>query len=186
MRKEAGFTLIELLSVMALASILMTLGAFSLRQYWLVRSLTGATGEVVAQLRTLQQNAASESSPITFGAAFRTGSSSWTTIRYSLGANITDPADDACTVRSRLTLDTGVTFLGTSTFGSSSQVSSSVLASGCGVTSADRVVFFFPKGTATSGHVDVRQPSLERSTAVCVSALTARVSQRTIAEAASC
>jgi len=186
MRKEAGFTLIELLSAMALAAILMTLGASGLRQYWLVRSLDAAGGEVSSELRLLQQRAASESSPVLFGASFRPGTTSWKTFRYSMGANISDAADDTCVALTNGTLSTGVTVLATTAFAASSQVSSGKLSAGCGVLSTDKVTVFFPKGSATSGHLDLQQPSLGRSTAVCVSPLTSRVFKATIEEAASC
>ncbi len=190
MQREEGFTLIELLVAMSLAALLMTLGAFSLRQYWLVRSLKGAGGEVTAQLRSLQQRAASESSPLIFGASFLPGTGTWSTFRYDLGDNRSDPADDTCLVQGNQTLTTGVTVLSTSAFAAPSQVSPTVLAaappSGCGIPSSAHVTVFYPKGTATGGHVDLHQPSLGRSAAVCVSPLTARVSQRTIAESASC
>lgn len=186
MRKDDGFTLIEMLTAVGLAAILMTLAAVALRQYWLVRSLGAATGGVVAQLRTLQQHAVSESSPSLFGASFIPDSGAWSTFRYNLGPDIASTSDDTCAIRSTLTLGTGVMVLSSTSFASASQVSQSVLASGCGIPSSAKVVLFFPKGTATRGHVDLHQPTLGRSAAVCVSPLTSRVSKSAIEASTSC
>ena len=42
--------------------------------------------------------------------------------------------------------------------------------------SGARIAFFYARGTATSGSVTVRQPSLGKTTTVSVGALTGRVS----------
>ena len=102
MRRDEGFTLVELLATFVVISILLTLGAYSLRRYWQVRALRGAADEIHSELRTEQQEASTATHPWVYGAWFQPGTARWGLVR----ANATT---GACQVLSRRTLGTGVT-----------------------------------------------------------------------------
>jgi prepilin-type N-terminal cleavage/methylation domain-containing protein len=164
---ERGYTLIEVLVAMALASILVTLGAFALRSYWINRSLEGARAEVGSTLRQLQQQTVSESHPLVFGARFTPGSSKWATLRY-------DPRDGTCTKieSDNKFLNTAV-YVTEASFATAPDVNQSLCpASGEGT---DVFVWFYARGTATPGSLTLAQPQLDRELKVTVSGLTSRI-----------
>lgn len=183
-----GFTLVELLTAMALGSLIMTLGAFALRHYWLVQSVDQAQGEVKAQLRELQQRAVSESNPLVFGARFTVGSSQWAIVRYD-PVTIATPADDLCTkepaggdlVLASHVVVTSATF---------NPTTPSIDEARCpGHAPASSYVWFYAKGTASGGTPDASNPNpagrvqftqaqADRSAALCVVGLTGRVYER--------
>lgn len=181
--REDGFTLIEVLVAMALISIIVTLGASSLRRYWLVQSVVQVQGEQKAQLRELQQRAVSESNPLIFGVRYRLGTSEWSVVRYDPQTSGTTD-DDLCTQEPTAG----------STFPNGVQVSSASFATTSAVdlskcpqnTASDRFVWFFAKGSATGGpnaaspigRVEFTQPKTAGINALCVVGLTGRVYER--------
>lgn len=187
---QRGFTLVELLTAMALGSIIMTLGAFSLRHYWLVQSVEQAQGEVKSQLRQLQQRAVSESNPLVFGARFTVGSSEWSIVRYDPVTSGTT-ADDVCTKEPAgddMVLAARV-LVTTATFRPPDQTTS-IDESRCpGHSAASSYVWFYAKGTSSggtpvagnmnpAGRVEFTQVQADRSAALCVVGLTGRVYER--------
>jgi type II secretion system protein H len=165
MRREQGFTLIEALVVMLLASIVMTLAVQALRHYWLVQSLEQGEGEVISQLRQLQERAVSESHPLVYGARFKLNSSDWSIVRYNPSATPT-----ACTLENTLTFATGVKV-------SAANFDAAPTITGCpgAGDSQYKFVFFFARGTATGGQLTLTQPAIGRTRTITVTPLTGRV-----------
>ena len=188
MKREDGFTLIELLAVIALTSILLTLGATAIRFFWLGRALHGERDQLFTNLRGLQQQVVSESNPLIFGAWFKEttpatddGTPQWGTVRYR-------PADPAtstpasCTSTALHRLDGGVqvesadfvnSLVGVPSI---SDVITTCMAQVGATAGADDFVFFLARGTATSGCVTLTQPRRDmEDVTVAVSTLTGRV-----------
>lgn len=189
-KREDGFSLIELLAVIALTSILLTMGATAIRYFWLGRSLTGERDQIATNLRALQQQVVSESNPLVFGAWFKimtpatdNGSSQWGTVRYRPADTTTTPATAAsCTSTSRHRLDAGVQVSDVEFSNSLAGVASiSDVINTCKTqvsasASATDFVFFLARGTATTGCVTLTQPRRDMDdVTVHVSALTGRV-----------
>jgi prepilin-type N-terminal cleavage/methylation domain-containing protein len=170
--QEGGFSLIELLATMALLAIMLTLGAFALKTYWMRRALDGSTKQVTAQLRQLQQRAVAESHPLIYGARFTMGSDTYTLLRY----NPSDPTPPLCTEMNTLALEDGVEVAAGTTFASSPYISLSECGS---VGTGDHFVFFFARGTATGGTLRLTHEGLGRTsrdtTTISVTNLTGRV-----------
>ena len=180
MDREEGFTLIELLATMTLLAILLTLGVAAIRNFWMVRSFTGAQDQVATQLRALQQQAVAESNPLVFGAWFKTTDGSapqWGLVRYDPGGGGTPASCDSTATR---TFDSGVRIAGADFSDSIPGLDPGALATcqaqiGAAAGAVDWV-FFLARGTATPGCVTITHPSLERDDiAVSVGALTGRV-----------
>ena len=197
MKREEGFSLVELLAVIAITSILLTLGATAIRYFWLGRALHGERDQIFTNLRTVQQQVVSESNPLVFGAWFKAttpatdnGSPQWGTVRYR-------PADAAagtpatCTSTATHRLDAGVqissaefadTMAGAITVSDvmtlcRTQVTASTLATD--------FALFLARGTATSGCVTLNQPRRDmEDVTVSVGALTGRVERLDEDEAA--
>lgn len=173
-RGESGFTLIELLTVMSLVAIIMTLAAFALRHFWLVRSLSGAQEEVMSQLRQLQEQVVAETHPNVFGALFPQQGTEMILIRYN-------PASTPrCRITRRIDLGAGIQLQpGDNTnFQEATTVTDQCDADLAEVDNPnDAMVFFFGRGTATPGRITLRQTLLDgnRREVICVSGLTGRV-----------
>lgn len=184
MNRDDGFTLIELLATMMLLSILLTLGAFALRVFWQSRSFTGAQEQIATQLRSLQQQAVSESNPLVFGAWFRTSggdTDQWGTVRFDPGADLVATGDDECESTNVGTFDAGVRVSDADFADSLSGAAVTDIVSACrsqvaaSAPAAD-FVLFLARGTATGGCVTFTQPNLDRDDiGVRVSSLTGRV-----------
>jgi prepilin-type N-terminal cleavage/methylation domain-containing protein len=178
MRKnEHGFTLVELMVVMSITTILLGLGALALRNFWMVRSLTGAQDEIVNQMRAVQSKVMAESNPIIFGVGFREGTNQWQIIRYN-GSTSDCSRDgtrtfDAGVVVSDVDFDTTVSGIDTAPIIADCKGEEPLLAA----YPDDGFVFFLPRGTATGGTVTVRQPNLGRTEGVVVTPLAGRVDE---------
>lgn len=197
MKREDGFTLVELLAVIALTSILLTLGVSAIRYFWLGRSLYGERDQIFTNMRTLQQQVVSESNPLVFGAWFKVmtpatddGSRQWGTFRYrpgttspvtaatctSTGTHRMDGAVQVSSVEFGNTL-TGVTSVADVIATCRTQIPASALATD--------FALFLARGTATSGCVTLTQPLREmEDVTVKLSTLTGRVERIGEAEAA--
>ncbi|MFN2588202.1 MAG: Tfp pilus assembly protein FimT/FimU [Actinomycetota bacterium] len=173
-RAERGFTILELVSVIALLSVILTLGAAGFRHYWLLHSLKSAQGDVATQLRQIQARVASESHPYIYGARFTPGSSNWSLLKYDQGVDRLSTSDDGCAVDGEVRRLAGVVALGAPDSGFTSAPGVDVSKCG-GAHASDLFVMFYAKGTATAGKVTLRSTALDRTKKVEVSGLTARV-----------
>ena len=174
MRKhEGGFTLIELLAVMAVTSILLTLGAYAVRNFWLVRSLTGGQREVVGQLRAVQAKVMAESNPLIYGVGFREGTNQWQIVRYnSVTTN--------CVGDGTRRFDAGVVISDVEFQGVVGGQTVTGVAAACRTQLGfaapnDAWAFFLPRGMATPGTITLRQPNLDRTEGIQVTGLSGRV-----------
>jgi prepilin-type N-terminal cleavage/methylation domain-containing protein len=173
MRHEDGYTLLEVLSVMALTAILLTLTASGLRHYWFVQSLESAKGEVVSQLRQLQEQVVSETHPTVFGARFKIGSSDWGVVEYDPQTYAGHPSATCTQVRSNK-LGSGVQ-VSAASFTAPSDSAMDTMCKSIPGASGDKFVFFYARGSATGGSVTVMQPQLSRSYTINVTPITGRV-----------
>lgn len=177
-RNERGFTLIELIMVMALTAVMLTLGASAFRNFWLTHTLDGSADEVVSQLRRVQARTTSESNPLVYGVRFRHGSSEWDVVRF-------DPRDDSCVFEDRNTMTGGSFSADVVVLDPSFNVAADAPElltcrdQLSGVTTADRFVFFYARGTATHGTLKLHQPNLgsSKDRTVSVTGLTGRATR---------
>lgn len=168
MRRDDGFTLIELLVACLVMSLVLGLGAYSIRRYWQTRALHGSVDQVVSELRAEQQNASTATHPWVYGAWFRAGTPRWGVVRAN-------SVTGGCEVLSRRTFSTGVT-VATVSF---DDVATQNLTSNCATAAeaGSEVVFFFARGTATGGTVALSHPQVAGGVAktVTVSPVTGKV-----------
>lgn len=189
-KEEGGFTLIELLATMALASILLTLGAAAARQYWFNQALNGAQDEVVTQLRQLQERVVSETHPRVYGARFHNGHRQWGLVRYDPAVGTTPVS---CVQYQTREFPSGVKVAETSFAADVTRTSfcqnNLKTASGASVPNSvsSQFVFFYSRGTATPGNltgypagtgVVLKHDALDRVEAVSVTAITGRVDEQ--------
>lgn len=164
---ESGFTLVELLMVLALTTLLLTIGAGAVRHFWRVRALTGARDSVATQMRLAQQRSFSESFPTVYGLRFEEGTDRWSLVRYN-------DTTGACTVVSSWKLDAV-------TIGATTDFPEGAAALACrnaapGGAPANEVAFFYPRGSASAGAVALTSDATGRTLTLQVSAATGRVS----------
>ena len=184
MERERGFTLVELMFVMALVAILMTLGAFAIRQFWFERSLVGAQDQIATQLRALQVQAVSEGVTTRYYGAYFDPSDStyktrWGTVRYDIPTSGTP----TCTRLGDFRLDAGVEinqagFADTGSGGISVTTAITNCKTQLSLPSSTDLVFFFSRGTATASSSNLRliQPrQQDRTEEIRVLGLTGRV-----------
>ena len=170
---ERGFTLVEVLFVLALSSIVLSMGAFAVRNFWINRSVEGSADAVVSQLRQLQERTVSESHPLVYGARFKVGSSSWGLVQYDPKGE--GSADDSCKEVGTRQLEKGVV-VKTVSFSDVAGVTTlcRTAISGAG---SDQFIFFFARGSATEGSLVLEHPARTKTRTVSVSAITGRVSK---------
>lgn len=171
MNRESGFTLIEIMVVMAMSAVLMTLGAGAVRHYWFDSALRGSTEGIQNELRSLQQQAVSESHPLVFGAWFVPGTSPedagrWGTLRYN-------PETSTCATPRTVNLDAGV-FVSDASFDEMAPISSDC-SNAPGVPSGAEIALFRARGSATNGTVELTQLNTNQVQTVSISPMTGRV-----------
>lgn len=164
--------MLEVLVTMAVLSIALTLGAQSLRHYWLAQSVPRAADELTVQMRQLQQRAAAQSHPFLFGVRFREGSEEWSVVKYDRKSN-SSLTDDVCVEERRVPM-AGRVSIAEASFSTDVPID----LSKCPGASGSEFVMFLAKGTATAGGVHLTQAGLDRQAVLCVGGLTARVSER--------
>jgi prepilin-type N-terminal cleavage/methylation domain-containing protein len=169
MHDQRGMTLVELLTAMAIASLLMTLSAGALRNYWLAQAVERAKGEVLSQLQRQQERVVSESHPLSFGLRVAEGSSDWGIVKYDPGADLSNPADDTCTV-TELELADGVV-VSSAAFAAPS----GVVLNKCAGHQDGQFIFFYARGTATAGEMTLTHPVTARERGLRVVGLTGKV-----------
>lgn len=175
---QRGYTLIEVFIAIGLMAVLVTLGAFGLRNYWYVQSLDSGTDEAVSQLRQLQERVVSESHPLVYGARFRKGSPDYALVVYDPRAVAPTPM---CTQDGQIrSFDRGSMSASIQVSTSTTAVPDSAEATACraelsGVTAADVFVFFYARGSATAGTIRLEQTNLNRGENIVITGLTGRV-----------
>ena len=174
-RTDLGFTLIEVLVVLAITSLVLTLGAGAFRHYWFKRSLYGSQDLIVTEMRAMQEKAVSESHPLVYGLRFQEGSGRWAEVVYN-PKDQSISSDDTCEYvggePAVKTFEAGVV-VETASFAAPPGLTPSI----CPAAATGDFVFFYAKGTATSGAVAFGQPSLSDEIGLSVSALTGRVTK---------
>lgn len=182
---ESGFTLVELLVALALISVLATLAAFSLRQFWFVRALEGGKDGMVTTMRGIQQRVASASNPLVYGARFTVGSSVWELVEYHRESDppiCTDIQIGDLDPEQEFGVGVRISAVDFDDYVDERPSGDVDVTSTCLGAGTD-IVWFFARGSATAGSVTVTQSTLGRSETICVAGLTGRVYER---EGASC
>ncbi|MQB01713.1 MAG: prepilin-type N-terminal cleavage/methylation domain-containing protein [Actinobacteria bacterium] len=173
---ERGFTLIELLVAMSIMSVLFTLGALAIRQFWFVRALSGSQDQIATQLRQIQQRVVAETHPLVYGARFHVGDKTMSLVRF-------DPETNTCRQYQTVELGTGVEIaVGTDVTSDSTEphifCSANLTLPGGGAVSnrsTSEYVFFFARGNGTPGTITIRSTPLDRTESVQIAGITGRV-----------
>jgi Tfp pilus assembly protein FimT len=172
---EAGFTLVELMVVMVMIIILLMLGAYAVRQFWLRRSLQGAQDQVVVQMRQVQQRSMAETYPITYGIRFEKGTSNWGIVRYNATSS-------TCQAVNNLKMSDGVQFVNDAETDFPDVTALTTACRNAAPSSSNyEVIFFYPKGSTNAApggsSVKLSQPAMPKTSKVIVSPITGRVTR---------
>jgi len=156
---DAGVTLIELIVTITLASILMVIGMFAMRNFLLSNREAGTAGDIRSALRNASELSLSQGR--TYCVYFT--ATTWAVYKSSctVAANKTDgpfAVDDPSITLSTLFTAPGVPVPNQTT--------------ACPV--ASRCAYFYPRGTALAGNVSVTRSS--KTYTISVEGLTSRVS----------
>lgn len=154
-REEDGFTLIELMVVMGIVGILMTLTSYAIFSYWRAQQLSGATQQIITDLRDAQVRAQSEVR--TYRVQFDLGNERYTITRCE-GNDCTDPTlfglVETVQMENGIDISTAAFTYGTTTDGTS--------------------VYFLPRGVSSNGSVVIRSTRLNQDRVITVDGLTSR------------
>ncbi len=166
---ERGYTLVEALVVISLIGIISVLSIGGLRNYWLTQSVKSAQGELVSQLRQVQERVVSETHPSIYSIRIRPGSSDWGVVQY-------DPRrTPRCRQITSLRFKSGVIVSAASADPSPDSDVASACASIPEAAGGDRFIYFFGRGSATGASTTLRHPSIGKTRTVTVSPITGRV-----------
>jgi prepilin-type N-terminal cleavage/methylation domain-containing protein len=169
LRDERGFTLIESLAAIALISLLVSLSAVALKNFWYVEAVDRGTGELTSLLKRTQQRVVAETHPLVYGAWFEEGSSDWGIVKFDPKSNETS-TDDVCTKEPEKRLADGVKV--TAVVGDTT----SEAAAECLTIAPDATfVFFYARGTATDSTVTLGKEGSTSTGSIHVFPLTGRV-----------
>jgi prepilin-type N-terminal cleavage/methylation domain-containing protein len=169
LRDERGFTLIESLAAIALISLLVSLSAVALRNFWFVEAVDRATGELTSLMKRTQQRVVAETHPLVYGTWFKAGSSDWGVVKFDPKA-IDTSTDDVCTLENPKLMADGVKV--TAITGDTT----SEAALECLTVLPDATfVFFYARGTATEATVTIGKDDSSGTGTISVSPLTGRV-----------
>ncbi|MGH2692700.1 MAG: pilus assembly FimT family protein [Actinomycetota bacterium] len=151
---ERGFTLIEVAVVLGIITILAGLGAYALISYWRAQALTGATNQMLTDLRDAQARARAEATILRV--KFKPADEAYEIARFT-GPLVTDYE-----LLERKVLDVGIDLQSASFDGGST-------------------IYFQPRGVATDaagtivdGSVVIRSIRLDQDRQISVTGLTAR------------
>ena len=164
--REAGFTLLELLTVMSIGGILMALAVGGMFKLARAQQQSATSESLLSTMRAAQANAQGE------GRAYCVrfdSTTTWSTWRYSC-----DPAEPT-TPGSPLQVNQGKTE-GTAFLAAVSVTASPVsgLAHACPSTALG-CAFFYPRGIASSGSVQVKRQSSSSTYTLTIVGITGRV-----------
>lgn len=170
-RAERGFTLIELLVTISIVSLLLTLGASSLRGFWFRSSLNASVDETKTQLRQAQTRATAESHPLTYGFRFRAGEASYSLIRI----DPTVTTGSQCTEIGTRNLESGVSIVSAVFADGPSDLMTACSSTLPGFVAGDELVFFYSRGSATPGTITLDHSAVSDPQTLTVLPLTGRV-----------
>jgi prepilin-type N-terminal cleavage/methylation domain-containing protein len=157
---EQGFTLLELMVTLAIAGILMGLGTWAMRSYLIANRESGTAQEVRSALRAGAEQSLSEGR--TYCVYFTP--TTWTTYRFNctVSSNKVDGphnVEDSSITLSAITFPPPVPL---------------VVGQTTACPTANHCAYFYPRGTALAGSLNVTRPG--KSYAINVEGLTGRVS----------
>lgn len=169
MRDERGFTLIESLAAMALISLLVSLSAMALKNFWFVEAVDRATGELTSLMKRTQQRVVAETHPLVYGAWFEEDSSQWGIVRFD-PKDISTSTDDTCVQEPTHTMadKVKVTAITGDTTSEAALKCSTLLPEAT-------FVFFYARGTATEATISIGKDDSTATGVIHVSPLTGRV-----------
>lgn len=162
--RDGGFSVVELLVVLSIMSVLMGLSAFALVSYSRAQQLTGATNQVLTDMRDAQARARSEAT--SFRVEFKPATEEYLVSRRETVASLCAPDPAPCwkLVESKK-IETGIDLVSASW--------------------PSAIVIFEPRGVATDnsgvvadGTVVIRSAKLDQDREIRVTGLTARLEVR--------
>ena len=169
LRDERGFTLIESLVAIGLISLLVSLSAMALRNFWFVEAVDRGTGELSSLLKRTQQRVVAETHPLVYGAWFKQDSSDWGIVKFDPKSMDTS-TDDECTREPDRRLADGAK-VGAITGDTTSEPALECLT----VVPDATFVFFYARGTATEATVTLAKDNSHSTGTIQVFPLTGRV-----------
>jgi prepilin-type N-terminal cleavage/methylation domain-containing protein len=165
---DRGFTLVELAMTTMIAGIFMALALWGMRGYLNASNESATTQDIVASLRNVAQQAQSEGR--TYCVAFKNNGRTWSVWRYSCQATYVVNGFTPRQTQGSLSTK-GSSLFGTVSFAAGVNAGScpySQPAGGC--------VYFYPRGNASGGTLQVTRPGSSTTYTVTVDGMTGRVS----------
>ena len=169
MRNERGFTLIESLVAVALISMLVSLSAIALRNFWFAEAIDRGTGEITALLKRTQQRVVAETHPLVYGIWFKVNSTDWGVVKFDPKTTET-ATDDECSKEPDKRMSDGVKVTAVT-----GDTTSTPAVECLSVVPGATFVFFYARGTATEATITLGKDESTSTRSIQVSPLTGRV-----------
>jgi prepilin-type N-terminal cleavage/methylation domain-containing protein len=157
--RDAGMTLIETVVTLAVASVLMTIGLFAVRNFLMANRELGTAQQIRSALRNAEEQALSQGR--TYCVYFT--ASTWTTYKSdcTVAANRTNGPQQVADTSIQLAV-------------SFPAPSPAILGQGTACPAAGKCAYFYPRGTALAGSLQVTR--LTKTYTLTIEGLTGRVS----------
>jgi prepilin-type N-terminal cleavage/methylation domain-containing protein len=173
---DAGFTLIEMLVTMVVAGILIATATMALNAYTKAQSEKGTANRVVSSLRDAAGRAQAEER--TYCVSFDSATS-WSVWRYSCDPSWTGTSLQGLSLTATKVATTsreGTASIDMTTVPPAFPALTTLgVVTGCGTAGTGKCVYFYPRGIATAGQLDVIRPGTTKTYIVNVGGLTSRV-----------